>query len=290
MPWRAAKPALAELSSFQGAAVGCGDTVYVSCEYSVYTYSLQEDTWSTLPQYTRKYFSLAVVKRKLTAIGGLLRDAIAAESLMSLCGDKWEKVLPSMPTGRMNPAALMIGETHLVVAGGSLKPFATYLPIVEVLDTLNLQWSTASNLPLPLLQTYPQMALCDGFLYVSANNRAFSCSLLSLLAPPPPSAKHGLDKSAWTRLCDIPVVYGSSLVTHRGRMLSIGGATSVLGAKATGIIYCFNVFSQSWDVLGAIPTPRSRILATVLPNNELMVIGGKSTQGTCRVNEIGFLS
>ena len=176
-----------------------------------------------------------------------------------------------------------------MVAGGSLKPFATYLPIVEVLDIMNLQWSSASNLPLPLLQTYPQMTLCDGFLYISANNRAFSCSLISLLTPPS-STKKGADNSAWIRLCDVPVVYGSSLVTHRGRVLSIGGATSVLGVKATGVIHCYNTLNQSWDLLGAIPTPRSRILAAVLPNNELMVMGGKSTQGTCRINEIGLLS
>ena len=46
-------------------------------------------------------------------------------------------------------------------------------------------------------------------------------------------------------------------------MLAIGGDDDV--GNPTGAIHCYDMATNSWNVIGEIPTPRSRVLTAVLP-------------------------
>ena len=180
------------------------------------------------------------------------------KNLLSLSGSSWEEVLPPMPTLRAYPAAANT-PTHLVVAGGTLSLTVGGFATVEVLNTETLQWSTASSLPVAV--RYPQMTTCGGCLYLADDeSNVFSCSVEDLLK----STNSSDGGSVWTRLASIPPSKGSTLATLRGRVLAIGGCNN-----RTGAIHCYDVATNSWSVIGEMPTPRYRVLTAVLPSNEI---------------------
>ena len=251
-----------------------GSTAYFSCGHNVYPYTVPENKWTKLPQCKYECFAMAVINDALTTIGG---GDWLTNTLLSLSGSSWEEVLPPMPTKREHPAAA-ITPTHLVVAGGTLSLTGA---TVEVLNTETLQWSTASSLPEAV--AFPQMTTCGGCLYLADNNsNVFSCSVKDLLK----STNSSDGGSVWTRLASIPVEEDSTLATLRGRVLAIGGRDG--GRIPTGAIHCYDVATNSWSVIGEMPTPRSRVLTAVLPSNELVVVGGyDASENLCSTLEIG---
>ena len=264
------------VSSVYGAAVVHGNTAYFSQNHNVYSYMSTEDRWNELENCEYSQSSLAKVNDKVTTIGGL-QGSIATNFLLSLAGgpkdkSKWERLLPPMPTASVRPATVTT-PTHLIVTGGTVGRIGGALSSVEVLDTSTLQWSSASSSPIAM--KVPHMTICDGLLYLSQHSTVFSASLEDLLKfckPEPPST--GSSGSVWTQLADIPVRYWASLTTLRGRVLAIGGIDQLLGNTPIGVIHCYNKSTNSWSVIGEMPTPRYDTLLAVLPSNELIMIGG----------------
>ena len=253
-----------------------GNTAYFSTDYNVYSYTVPENKWTKLPQCKNQCFAMAVINDALTTIGGIdLQGAV--NTLVSLSESAWEEVLPPMPTKRAQTAAANT-PTHLVVAGGRLSRRVDGITTVEVLNTETLHWSTASSLPRAV--RCPQMTTCGGRLYLSGDI-IFSCSVEDLLK----STNSSDGGSVWTRLASIPTPRWSSLATLRGRVLAIGG---IDGVNPTAYIYCYDVATNSWSVIGEMPTPRFLVLTAVLPSNELVVVGGqRSSIDLCTITEVG---
>ena len=220
-----------------------------------------------------RYFSMAVINDQLTTIGGG-HDATATNTLLclskSLWKMKWEELLPPMPTARMWSAAVTT-PTHLIVAGGQTGFGGDELSVVETLDTNTLQWSSVSSSPEALGD--PNMTLCNGQLYLSEHSKIFSWSVEELLKSRKPASTNS-SGSVWTKLTDIPVPYQASPTTLRGQVLAIEGRDQQLGGRPTGAIYQYNMGTNSWSVIGEMPTPRACPLVAVLPSHELIVVGG----------------
>ena len=101
-----------------------------------------------------------------------------------------------------------------------------------------------------------------------------SCSSRSLGAhhlanAPSPSTK----TSVWSRVTDLPVTF-STCVSLRGRLLAVGGKDSKY--KATTAVHMFDQANDSWTVTSHMTTPRCECFVAVLPDNQLMVVGGKT--------------
>ena len=259
-----------------GAAAARGSIAYISFDHNVYSYRAPKNKWTKLPQSKYKYFAMAVFNDALTTIGGRDNQYVTTNTLLSLSGSSWDEVLPPMPTKRLNPAAANT-PTHLVVAGGR-QSIGSSMATVEVLNTETLQWSTVSSLPEEV--PYPRMTTCGGSIYLAnGGNTALSCSVEDLLK----STNSSDGGSVWTRLASIPTPWSSRLATLRGHVLAIGGGD---GGNPTGDIHCYDVATNSWSVISEMPTPRYWVLTAVLPSNELVVVGGRSTEiGNC-VNEL----
>ena len=91
----------------------------------------------------------------------------------------------------------------------------------------------------------------------------------------------------WIKLSNIPVQYYTSLTTLRGQVLAIGASDKIHGGTLTGAIHCYDRSTNSWSVIGEMPTPRSRTVVAVLPSNELITMGGDDgTPGWCNTTEI----
>ena len=274
-------------TSNSGAVAVHESTAYFSKDYSVYSYTLHESEWTKLPLCKHKYFAMAVINDALTTIGGwAFNREGTTNTLFSLSGSSWEKVIPSMPTKRVYPAVANT-PTHLVVAGGMDDMDHRFvMKTVEVLNSESLQWSTVTSVP--KIGRFSQMTTCSGHLYLTAGKDiVVSCSVEDLLE----STNNSDGSSVWIRLTDIPTKW-SNLATRRGHVLAIGGADQQ--ENPTGAIHCYNVAADSWSVIGEMPTPRYDILTAVLPSNELVVVGGmwrerpaKMLLYPCSITDIG---
>ena len=280
------------MDSLDGAAVALGNIAYCSTGYNVYSFELP-DKWTKLQQCPHNSFGLAVINEQLTAIGGMNESQNITNILLSFkdgqSGSEWEQFLPPMPTARVRPASVTT-PTHLIVGGGILGTsllIGDPLSTVEVMDIETLQWSTASGLPQVI--PYPKMTLCDERLYLSDNNNTlFSCSMEELLqsSKEPVSTDSSNGGFMWTRLANIPVRYTSSLVTLGGRVLAI--TSKDCNGRLTGAIHCYNKTTNSWSIIGEMPTPRYDVLTVVLHTNKLVVVGGHiAILNGCTDTEIG---
>ncbi len=283
---RQGKSAPLNFTSGYGTAVVYGNTAFFSCDYDIYSFTIPDNNWTKLPLSKFKDFSMVVIDGVLTTIGGWDFSTAESDVILSLSPGQtcWKEVLPPMPNGRTKPATVTT-DSHLVVAGGIAFPSRTH--IVEVLDTNTLQWSTASDIP---LSSYiPWMTLCGGGnIYLRQGNTVHSCSVDVLLKSCKPIATLACSNdsvSVWSRLADTPVEFDTSLVTVREHILAIGGCDGC--QHPTADIYCYDVATDSWSVIGQLPTPRFRVLTAVLSSNEVIVLGGHGQHNLSHSVSIG---
>ena len=270
-----------------------GSRAYFQPEgHEIFAYSFATKKWSELPKCPNRDFSLAVVNGLLTAIGGETPNhGGVTNSLLSFTDNRWVKQFPPMPTKRWLTITVCSGRS-LVVAGGigeGIKKLTT----VEVMDTETLQWSTASSLPHPLVQA--SATLCGDQVYIlggfneieNESKSVFTCSLTALLQSCQSQSLGGRLKNlslasrtkdlsrseVWHQLADTPVILSTCASLH-GRLLAVGGED--LRCEKVTAIHMYNTTTNSWEVISHMATPRSQCLVAVLPQNELMVVGGST--------------
>ena len=93
--------------------------------------------------------------------------------------------------------------------------------------------------------------------------------------------------SIWNRVADLPVTHSltTGVILH-DRLLAIGGRDSDI--KPTTAVHIYKPTTNSWEVISHMTTPRYKCLVTVLPDNQLMVVGGwTATNQTCDSVELG---
>ena len=212
--------------------------------------------------------------------------------LMSLTvNGMWKEKFPSMPTKRSGAATACTDEALLVAGGNRGNELK-----IEVLNIENHQWSTAVDLPEPM--HYSSAIVCGDQLYMLGEVRhyfrptksavyMYTCSLSALLQTCIQKSLVGTLKRAlslsdgsstssgkniWSKLADLPVT-DSTCVTFCGQLLAIGGRDS--DKKPTTAVYMYNPSANSWNVISHMITARAHCFPAVLPDNQLMVVGGE---------------
>ena len=260
LTWREGKKAPSKISGSYGAAVD-GSTLYVRKWISVYAYTISTSSWSQLPDSPTRDCPSVIINNLFTLVGGIHSGNITNQ-LFSLTGEgsgrRWIEEFPPMPTKRQGSIALYTG-TALIVAGGWDKD-GSIRPAVEVLNTETLQWSTAANLPIPL--AYAPAAVCGDRVYILWESNMYICLVFALIQS---------CKQSWTTVAAPPVIHTTCVSIH-GQLLAIGGEDS--DGKPTSAIRMYNPTTHSWEVISHMATPRWDCIAAVLPNNQLMVVGG----------------
>ena len=304
--WREGEKAPCEMCRYSDAVVHNG-TVY--CKYDannkVYAYHIPSTRWFLTPDIPYAGFALAVIDGLPTTVGGFGRyDLKTTNKLLSLTGEgsgrRWTEKFPPMPTKRCGVSALCTGIT-LTVAGGYGNNLQT-LKTVEMLNTETREWHTAADLPQPL--TYSSIALCGDLVYLLGGDNkerevttsVYSCSLSSLLSSTGPKSLEGhlvstLTRSSkgspWNRVADLPV-RRSTAVSLYGRLLAVGGKDSK--GEPTTAVHMYQPTTNSWEVISHMTTPRSLCLSAVLPDNQLMLVGGWTTASNrCHSLEFGMV-
>ena len=282
--WKKGKKA--PQSMCRGSATIDGNTVYINARLSYEVYSCQltprDQQWSTLPQNRYSDFSLAIVGGILTSVGGQ-QGFEFTNSLLSLTGREekrqWSEVFPAMPTPRSHTASVTT-EQALIVAGGYRT--GKNLDAVEVMDIHTKQWTTASHLPHPfgvISATIcgDQLYLAGGYVeYCKLSQSVLTCSLTDLLLPQSLGARLRTlclaDKTGvWRQARHLPVTL-STLTTLGGHLLAVGGMDD--SGKSTAAVHCYDARTDSWRVVSHMKEPRSQCLVVVLPEYQLLVVGG----------------
>ena len=274
----------------RGAAVAHGSLAYFSSfqTYRVFAYNSENKDWIELPECPQSDFGLAVVKNLVTLVGGWSGEY--TNCLSSFSGGEWETVFPPMPTKRHRPAVISAHvQNNLIAAGG--RGVGGALSTVEVMDMNTLEWYTAVTLPEPVYRM--SATVCEGRLYLlggrDKNNQpthaVFTCTLDSLIRschPPSQTPTHTSEASVWQRVADVPV-RDSTCTTLNGRVLAIGGVDS--HRDRTAAVHMYNPDSNSWLVLGNMPTARSLCLLVGL-RDCIIAVGGHRSYSTV---EVGYL-
>ena len=141
------------------------------------------------------------------------------------------------------------------------------------MNTENLQWSTAADLPQP--QLCAPGAVSGDHIYILSlwgNSKSmYTCPVSTLIQSCKSRPVHTAD--IWKKVTAPPVTQ-STCVSALGQLLTIGGEGS--NRKPTRALYMYNPDSDSWAVISNMATPRHSCYAAVLSNNILMVVGGVS--------------
>ena len=268
------------------AAAVDGNSVYIMEHTQIYAYDTNTLTWSQLPNSNYDGCAISIANNLLTLIGGD-RNLEITNKLFSLTTKrnvtKWTEEFPPMPTKRLG-ACVLCTRISLIVAGG--RRGKDYIATTEVLNTATLQWSTAVDLPQP--------SFCGSLLRINNDQvyilgaygkdshpikSAYTCSLNALLQSCNPlSLKRRLARSLtlsqvnlWRAVTDIPAI-DSAYVSLQGQLLAVGGKDS--DGKLIATIHMYSPSSNSWEAISQMATPRNFCYAAVLPNDQLIVMGG----------------
>ena len=282
----------------RGAAVVHGNTVYINPAVSRKVYSCQMTSggllWSTLPDSRYIWFSLAVIDGLLTCVGGYGGGSYT-NSLHSLTGGghkrQWSEVFPPMPTARSDTASVTT-EQALVVAGGRADEMN--LDTVEVMTIATKQWTTAQHLPHPFgvisgTICGDQLYLGGGCIEVGEPSKSvLTCSLTDLLPPQSLGVRLrtlslATKPGVWQEINNLPVTR-CTLTTLGGHLLAIGGRSDSHGPTAD--IHRYDHQTDSGHVVSKMKNKRSQPLSAVLPEDQLIVVGG---YGSWASVEIGSL-
>ena len=255
LTWREGEKAPCKMSISYRAAVD-DSTLYVRVTRRMFSYTISTARWSQLLNSPVEFFPSVVVKNLLTLIGGNLHCNTLTNQLYSLTGEsndrRWTEEFPPMPTKRQGTTALCTG-TALVVAGGRDRNMST-LRTVEVLNTETLQWSTAADLPQPLVFA-PAMVCCD-HIHILDEFTMYTCS--KSIFPSIPEQKSVLTR-LWNRRVEVwkkiaaPPVTETTCVSIHGQLLAVGGKNSDM--EPTTAIHLYNRTANSWEVVSHMRTP-----------------------------------
>ena len=286
LKWTTKEKAPFEMS--RGSVVVDGSMAYFMDQSGkVCSYDSTTKKWARLLNCPYQQSSLALVKGQLTTIGGKSDEftqneekyssgfRIGNELLTFTCKGRgeekeWMNRYPSMPTRRYGVTAITtVTGGHLIVAGGVTGPYQ-YTNAVEIMDTLNLVWSTGASLPHPY--TEATAAICGDRIFMLGgedHNCKMSRSVLTCSLSKLTQSQEALPQ--WGTISNAPNL-GSTCATARGKLLAIGGHNKK--NKDTAAICKYNPLTDSWEDFGNMSVARSSPLVCVLPTGEVMVAGG----------------
>ena len=305
--WRKGQRAPCETYRYFDSVVG-GDRVYVRDRGTVkiYAYDVVNENWSQLPDCVQESGSLTIINGWLTTVGGgspfthtYLNELFSLDEEGSGTSRKWMKKFPPMPTKRRSTTALCTEATLIVAGGRGIDD--NVLSTVEVMNTENYQWSTAADLPKPIL--HASITVCGNQIYMLGGTdkdcfyikSVYTCSLSALLQScahqslkervARTSLEDKLDiVTVWRQLADLPLIR-STCESFCDKLLAFGGYDKDLGNSSTAV-YVYNSTMNSWDVISHMISGRCACFTAVLLDNQLMVVGGLAGHDVINTIEI----
>ena len=270
MKWKAGGTLQCKME--RGAVAVHGNVVYFLSYYGeMCSYSSSCKSWSDYPNCPDRGCSLAIVDGHPTSIGGYANKYYPTNKLLIFAHGKvkWVEHFPPMPTKRGESISVTT-EQHLIVAGGS-NWVSNHLCTVEVMDVEALQWSAVTSLPLPYSDA--SATVCGDQLYIVGGYDETHCGTKTVLTCSITELLLGETLNPiWHKIADTPF-HHSTCATVDEELVAFGGM-NIVDNKVLDTVYKYNPYMESWDLFSYMPTARRDSLVAVLPNNEIIVVGG----------------
>ena len=260
---------------------GGGGAPSVKNEKTVCVYSPRSVSWSQLPPYEYRWFSLTVInENKLVAVGGQDVKTGKVTSKLAVWDEQhhWVFSLPVMNTACSSPAVATYNQ-WLLVAGGSGEQGR--LSRVEVMNVSSKQWYQVASLPVAGSSMSSTMIgnmwyLMGGLTKERSKSVMSNCveHIISEAISQPAGANSSI-LSRWNSLPNTPSETSTALAFQRA-LLAVGGG-GYLSPSST--IYLYQPSTSKWIKAGDVPTGRDMAACTVLPNGDIMIAGGVGGRG-----------
>ena len=256
---------------------------------TVFKYSLTLDTWSPLPNCSTKHHGLATLDGELIVVGGK-RLRLATNSVYTFREDKWQQVLPPMPTARYSLASTSHGNRLIIAAGGVVRWESNgqihRTDVVEIYNKDYNSWYVTKRLPFevsqfPLYTTGDTCYILGGVAGTFAQSRTTLYTTVSSLLENaiPVDSQYATPQieTTWKKLPDKHPLTVSSLVELDGRLVAMGGSVDELRRVGSKFVSAYDFATNTWvECKGAeLPLSLYRPGLLNLGNNKVMLIGGQ---------------
>lgn len=256
-----------------------GDTIYTGggvtddnkSIFCIFKYSISNNKWSMLPPCPTKWFGLGQVSGNLVTVGGCLlsRRAISNVFVFDEASQQWKNnVIPPMPTSRAR--LCVVSHDSGLVAGGGFNNMYQFLSTVEVYKSETNQWYSTAPLPIP----------CAGMRAVKIRN---SCYLLGGFFPRMEtecgitncfyidmdqlfSQTATYNGTEWKKVMNVP----EKMATPG----NVAGSLLAIGGRDSRKIHVYSPNTESWVHIADLPHELRSTTSVLLPNGQLIVIGG----------------
>ena len=115
----------------------------------------------------------------------------------------------------------------------------------------------------------------------------YTCSAVTLIQSCKSLARKRYT-GVWNKVAAPPVTETTCVSIHGRQLLTIGGRDS--DRRPTSAVHMYNPTTDSWEVISRMSTPRLDCIAAVLPNNQLMVVGGYTSEDNTTTDSVEFAS
>lgn len=269
----------------EGVFVGGGKARNHHDECTVMRLDLQQYQWTTLPQYSARYFAMAALKDQLALIGGYNLVSLKLTNMISVFDSgKWTHPYPSMNIARCSSTAVYFS-SHIIVAGGYDKQGLA--SSVEVLDVESRSWHFVNPLPNPRAelkstQIGDMFYLMGGLDQTGETKVVFAANVTVLIeskqATPTP----------WQAIGTTPLEQSSPLNAD-GSLFAVGGHDDY---NSRSFIFRYMNDTMRWVKVGNLPSVRYNCTCLLLPMGDVLVAGGQTAVGeyTCTVDVLSIVS
>ncbi len=217
----------------------------------------------------RPSFTLILLASLLAALLGLLVPVEVAHA----SGGSWSATSP-LSTARAFPAATLLPNGKVLVAGGENSSSGTAFASAELYDPSSGSWS-ATGSSMSTARAFPTATLLpNGKVLVAGGFNGSTCTAFASAELYDPSS----DSWSATGSMSTARFYHTATLLPNGKVLVAGGSNCSNIALTSAELY--DPSSGSWSpTSSSMSTARAHHTATLLPNGKVLVAGGEDSSG-----------
>ena len=279
MKWKSCSNLPSKL--YQASVAVLGNRVFVtagtapddSTHANVYSYDIETDKWTILPQPGHLFGVLHVLGNMLTIFGGSDPVTQKYHKKVTTYNNSTNCLCVHYP--EMNNVRYKLGVAtyhDIVIAMGGKSDPLTIHDSIEIMNfRYNLQWKDVSlHLPVPMWNIKPTLSgenvTVIGYSHAGGrNNGSYMIPVASLLG-------HPLSSNKWNEMCPTPY-HNSATVPYSDPPVIIGGSyAGVTGSQ----ISVYDQSTDTWKWVDSLTSPRNNVGVSVIKKDTIIVIGGTS--------------
>jgi N-acetylneuraminic acid mutarotase len=186
----------------------------------------------------------------------------------------------AMAQGRIQAASTTLKDGRVFVVGGDayINRTRTYFSSAEIFDPVTGVWSSAGSMS-QALQDHRAITLQDGRVLVTGGSGPGVARNKAELYDPA--------TNSWSYAANMHFNHELHTMTllNDGRVLVVGGTEATIGSGHEGIVEIYDPSTNVWSMAAntLCHSPRKKATATLLPNGNVMVVGGELIPGLAEI-------